>query len=119
MVVTSRRVPAALTGLRVEAVDALSADEALLLARELPNLRRLIADELPDIDRDDSRRLALGVLNIAQGHPKLLELADGQASRPDQLGVLVAAGDQAWRDQGGDKSRAEYEQALAAGGASS
>jgi hypothetical protein len=27
-----------------------------------------------------SRRLALGVLNVAQGHPKLLELADGQSS---------------------------------------
>jgi tetratricopeptide (TPR) repeat protein len=101
VVVTSRRVPAALTGLRVEAVDALSADEALLLARELPHLRALIYDELPGLDRDTSRRLALGVLTIAQGHPKLLELADGQAEHPERLAALVEAGDQAWREQGG------------------
>ncbi len=66
-------------------MDALSADEALLLARELPHLRALIYDGLPGLDRDTSRRLALGVLTVAQGHPKLLELADGQAAHPDQL----------------------------------
>jgi hypothetical protein len=48
-----------------------------------------------------SKRLALGVLNIAQGHPKLLELADGQAADPAGLTALVAAGDQAWQDAGG------------------
>src|SRR5262249_5686062 len=42
-----------------------------------------------------------GVLNVAQGHPKLLELADGQAAHPDRLAELVEAGDQAWREQGG------------------
>ncbi len=41
------------------------------------------------------------MLNIAQGHPKLLELANGQAAHPERLAGLVAAGDQAWRDQGG------------------
>lgn len=88
-------------GLRVESVDALSLDEALLLARELPNLRELIQGKLPGLDRDTSRRLALGVLNVAQGHPKLLELADGQAADPAGLAALVAAGDQAWRAAGG------------------
>jgi tetratricopeptide (TPR) repeat protein len=82
-------------------VDALSADEALLLARELPHLNRLIRGELPGVDSDVSRRLALGVLTIAQGHPKLLELANGQAADPDRLAALVAAGDQAWQEQGG------------------
>jgi tetratricopeptide (TPR) repeat protein len=101
IILTSRQVPAGRTGLRVEAVDALSPDEALLLARELPHLKALIYDEMPGIDREVSRRLALGVLNVAQGHPKLLELANGQAARPEQLGTLVAAGDQAWREQGG------------------
>jgi hypothetical protein len=102
LVLTSRRVPATGTaGLRVESVDALSADEALLLARELPHLDRLIRGELAGVDRDVSRRLALGVLTIAQGHPKLLELADGQAGDAGRLAELVAAGDQAWRDQGG------------------
>jgi len=102
LVLTSRRVPATGTvGLLVESVDALSADEALLLSRELPHLDRLIRGELPGVDRDVSRSLALGVLNIAQGHPKLLELADGQAGVPEQLAGLVAVGDAAWREAGG------------------
>jgi hypothetical protein len=87
--------------LRVESVDALSLDEALLLARELPHLRDLIQGTLPGVDREVSRRLALGVLNVAQGHPKLLELADGQAADPVRLAALVEAGDQAWRAAGG------------------
>ena len=41
VILTSRRVPVGVTGLQVEAVDALSADEALLLARELPHLQAL------------------------------------------------------------------------------
>ena len=102
VVLTSRRLPAAgLPGIRVEAVDALSADEALLLARELPHLYRLILGDQPGVDRGASRRQALGVLTIAQGHPKLLELANGQAADPQKLAELVAAGDQAWREQGG------------------
>jgi hypothetical protein len=91
----------AIGGLRVLAVDALSADEALLLARELPHLNTLIRGDLPGVGREVSRQLALGVLTIAQGHPKLLELADGQAAAPERLADLVAAGDQAWREQGG------------------
>ena len=82
-------------------MDTLSADEALLLARELPRLRRLIDGELPGVSRNRSRRLAVGVLNAAHGHPKLLELADGQAADPERLARLVEAGDQAWREQGG------------------
>jgi hypothetical protein len=113
VIVTSRRVPAealgvtapgsspAALGLIVESVDALSADEALLLAHELPHLRDLINGELPGIERDTARALAVSVLSIAQGHPKLLELADGQARHPERLSGLIAAGGQAWQDQGG------------------
>jgi tetratricopeptide (TPR) repeat protein len=100
LIITSRRRPANTAGLQVAAVDALPADEALLLARELPRLRRLIDAELPGISRYRSRRLALGVLTAAHGHPKLLELADGQAAHPERLARLLEAGDQAWRDQG-------------------
>ena len=82
-------------------MDALSLDEALLLARELPRLRALIQGELDGIDSEVARGLALAVLNIAQGHPKLLELADGQAANPVQLDALVQAGDQAWQQAGG------------------
>ena len=113
VIVTSRRVlaePLGVTeavdsaqaaGLFAESVDALSADEALLLAWELPHLRELIYGDLPGIDHDTAQAMALGVLSIAQGHPKLLELANGQAAHPERLASLVAAGDQAWRDQGG------------------
>jgi hypothetical protein len=101
VVLTSRRRPTKMAEMRVEAVDALSLDEALLLARELPHLRDLIRVELAAVDREVARRLALGVLNVAQGHPKLLELAEGQAADPARLSALVQAGDQAWREAGG------------------
>jgi tetratricopeptide (TPR) repeat protein len=39
-------------------------------------------------------------LDVAHGHPKLLELADGQASHPERLTALVQAGGQAWQEQG-------------------
>ena len=102
MVLTSRRQPAGLDGrVQVQTVDALSLDEALLLARELPHLRALIEGRLPGLDAAEARRLAVGVLNTAQGHPKLLELANGQAANPTSLAVLVKAGDQAWQQAGG------------------
>jgi hypothetical protein len=110
MVLTSRRLPAGVPGIGgdgpplerlVLAVDALSLDEALLLLRELPHLGVLVRGDVTGMDQAMTRRLALGVLNVAQGHPKLLELADGQAAEPERLGALVEAGDQAWRDTGG------------------
>jgi hypothetical protein len=114
LVLTTRRLPAgaravpaagdggsALAGLLVQAVDSLSLDEALLLIRELPHLRALVGGELAGVGREEARQLALGVLNVAQGHPKLLELADGQAADPGRLAALIAAGGQAWRDAGG------------------
>jgi hypothetical protein len=72
-----------------------------VLASELPHLRGLIKGDLSGIDRNTAQTLAVGMLRIAQGHPKLLELANGQAAHPKQLAGFVAAGDQAWRDQGG------------------
>ena len=58
LILTSRRVPARTHGVRVEAVGTLSADESLLLARELPNLNALARGETPGIDRHTARRLA-------------------------------------------------------------
>lgn len=101
VLLTSRRLPTSVAGLLVQAVDALSLDEALLLARELPRLHALIEGELDGIDSEVARGLALAVLNIAQGHPMLLELANGQAANPAQLDALVQAGDQAWQQAGG------------------
>lgn len=100
LTVTSRRVPAGMTGLQAEGVDVLPDGEALLLARELPNLRKLIRGELDGIEPGATRNLALGILGIAQGHPKLLELANGQATHPEQLAALIQAGGEARQEQG-------------------
>jgi hypothetical protein len=102
LVLTSRRMPTdADPRARIEVVDALTLDEALLLARELPHLCRLIDGTLAGVDPQLTKGLALGVLNVAQGHPKLLELADGQAAVPGQLPRLIDAASQAWDDVGG------------------
>ena len=100
LIVTSRRVPDGLTGLRVESVGTLSPDEALLLLRELPNLKALSLGRIPGIKPQVARRLACRALEAAQGHPKLLELADGQAAYPDRLAALLETGEQEWRTQG-------------------
>jgi hypothetical protein len=96
----SRRLPASQTRLMEQVVDPLSPDEALLLARELPHLRDLIHGEPPGIAREVARILASGVLKAANGHPKLLELADGQVADPARLTALIETGDQAWRQSG-------------------
>ena len=102
VVLTSRRTPHDLDGrVRALAVDALSADEALLLARELPHLSTLMDGNLAGIGPDVARQLAVRVLEVAQGHPKLLELADGQAADPERLRKLADAADAAWRETGG------------------
>jgi hypothetical protein len=102
VVLTSRRLPAQLDGrVRVLAVDALSADEALLLARELPHLWALIDGQVAGIGTSTARALAAGVLEVAQGHPKLLELADGQAAHPEQLQKLLDTAGEAWQQAGG------------------
>ncbi len=78
---SSRRVPAPLENhpaLLKEAIHALSFPESVLLARELPNLSKLFDDE-------PGRELLRKTLTAVQGHPKLMELADGMASDRDRL----------------------------------
>jgi tetratricopeptide (TPR) repeat protein len=101
LIMTSRRVPVGLTGPRAEPIDALSADEALLLARELPHFRALMDGKTPPLKPYEARQLARRALTVAQGHPKLLELADGQAGNPVRLARLVQAADEAWLTRGG------------------
>ncbi|MBO0820914.1 MAG: CHAT domain-containing protein, partial [Nocardiopsaceae bacterium] len=82
LILTTRRVPAELPAeIARESVDALSPGEALLLARELPNLRQLSSRDLAD------------VLHAAGGHPKLLELANGQSVDPKRLSALIDSSD--------------------------
>jgi tetratricopeptide (TPR) repeat protein len=102
LVLTSRRWPqGAKLPVRAETVDALSRDETLLLAGELPDLRRLIDGAVAGIEPAVARRLARSALELALGNPKMLELADGQAAAPELLRALIAAGDRAWSETGG------------------
>ena len=87
VVLTTRRVPAGLANqpkLQVEPIHALSFAESVLLARELPNLKRLFDDEA-------GLSLLQQTLRVVQGHPKLLELADGLAADRAALAARVAA----------------------------
>lgn len=97
LILTSRRVPARIHGLRVEAVGMLSADESLLLAREFPNFNALARGETRGMERRTARRLARRTFQIAQGHPKMLELADRQAAHPKRLSELMEADPDSWR----------------------
>ncbi|HWQ14173.1 MAG TPA: hypothetical protein VNL77_15345 [Roseiflexaceae bacterium] len=87
VVLTSRRAPADLADhprLQVEAIHALSFAESVLLARELPRLRALFGDEA-------GLALLRDTLRVVQGHPKLLELADGLAADRAALQARVDA----------------------------
>ena len=106
---------------RIEPVNALTRDETLILARELRHLRALL-ESAPDPaslgplragdsdtevgssgdagqqtgDREEQplvgRDLALATLELVQGHPKMLELADAAAGEdPTALAAAVTA----------------------------
>jgi tetratricopeptide (TPR) repeat protein len=94
LVLTCRRQPEpSLPGLLVEQVHVLGPDEAVLLARNLPNLGRLF-DGQP-ISAED-RQLARRVLELTGGHPKLLELADAHTGRPQVLLAMLDGAGQRW-----------------------
>ncbi len=101
LVITSRRRPAMLPdSMLVEAVHALSLRESVLLARELPHLAALIDGTAPGLTADRAREVAAGVLSVVQGHPKLIELADGLAATPDALAVRLEQTRLAWLEHG-------------------
>ncbi|MBW8875773.1 MAG: tetratricopeptide repeat protein [Acidobacteria bacterium] len=87
IVLTSRVVPTDLANhpaLLLEPIHALSLPESVLLAGELPNLSLLFASTA---GKERLKR----ILAAAQGHPKLLELADGlEGSSPDALDQQLA-----------------------------
>ena len=82
-VLTSRYLLAdvELITVQVEPIHALSLNGAVLLARELPNLGTLLRGENP-IGLEQGRDLVARTLAVIQGHPKLIELAEGQAGDP-------------------------------------
>jgi len=99
VILTSRTLPAGLDPNRVltRPVHALSRDESVLLARELPNLRTLLHSETEPVRGPGVADPALGrrVLTLVQGHPKLLELADAAAIDPARLASQLAAAEAA------------------------
>ena len=66
-------------------VHALPRNEALLAARERPHLRQLMDGSAPGISPGEGRLAVRRVLRLVQGHPKLIELADGLAAEPAKL----------------------------------
>jgi tetratricopeptide (TPR) repeat protein len=86
-------------------VHALSLDESVTLAQELPNLRELLHAEpgaaraRAEADIKADRARVYRVLRVVQGHPKLLELADAAAADRGQLDAHLAAAEAAARGQ--------------------
>jgi len=69
-------------------VHSLTLEEAALLARQSPNLGRLLRDPA-------HRPLVIRTLKLVQGHPELLKLAEAQASSPERLTAHLDAAEQA------------------------
>ncbi|MFF0373792.1 CHAT domain-containing protein [Actinoplanes missouriensis] len=94
VVLTSHVVPTALDAtVSVETLHALSRDEAVLLSRELPNLRQLLHPS-PAVDQaaaHHDRAQLRRVLELVRGHPKLLEMVDAAAADPARLATLLTA----------------------------
>ena len=59
-------------------MHSLTLQEAMLLARQSPNLGEVVA-------HPKHRELVIRTLKLVQGHPKLLKLAEAQAAGPEGL----------------------------------
>jgi tetratricopeptide (TPR) repeat protein len=100
IVLTSRKLPKEQVEnkrLIIEPINALSLNEAILLAREMPNLGRLLMGKSP-VGLEKGRDLVKRTLSLVQGHPKLIELADAQASDPVALEKYQEGALGAWSD---------------------
>ncbi len=123
VVLTSRVRPSGLDErVQVQPVHALSLNESLLLARELPNLGRLVREDPATQDRGEDApsgwSLVRQTLALVQGHPTLLQLADAVAADPAALAAQLAAADQATEAADRDRLAAFFDQGeteLAAG----
>ncbi len=94
-VITSRRRPAGLPEtVAVEPVPALSLAETIVLTWQWTSLRELNAVD------EQARSLVTDVVAAVQGHPTLLELAQGDAADADVLAGRVSDADRTWRDRG-------------------
>ncbi len=95
-VLTSRIRPAGLPpSTEIVPVHALPLAEALLLVRELPNLRQLLDGRASGVALDAARLLVRRTLRLVQGHPKLIELAENLAADPQRLAAQLDRADAA------------------------
>jgi tetratricopeptide (TPR) repeat protein len=118
VVLTSRIAPHGLSSAVLALpVHALSLDEALLLARELPNLGRLLRGHPSGDGRlsvEQGRALVRRVLAVVQGHPGLLELADAKAADPAVLASSLEEADRAASVEERDRLAAFFEEGTTA-----
>jgi len=98
VIMTSRSLPSALDPhVAIEHLRPLSLTEAMLMARWLPNLRLLI-DGRGGMEPEAGRQLVGRMLNVVQGHPALILLADRLAADPALLADRVSDAESAWED---------------------
>ena len=83
-------------------IHALGLDEAAVLARQLPNLGTLLKGrgDADDDTREVDRQLVVRTLNLVQGHPKLIELAEAQAADTQGLAGHLERAEGAWAAEG-------------------
>lgn len=101
LVLTSRNSLQDLEGnnrLIVEKINSLSRNEAMLLAREMPNLGKLLQGKSP-VGLEKGRDLVRRILFLVQGHPKLIKLADAQAANPAALEKYLDSAIGAWSEE--------------------
>jgi len=101
LILTSRNPLRDLEGnsrLIVEQINSLSRNEAMLLAREMPNLGKLLLGKSP-VGQEKGRDLVRRTLSLVQGHPKLIELADAQAADPAALEEYLEGAMGAWSEK--------------------
>jgi TPR repeat protein len=95
VIVTSRVRPAVIPpGMEIVPVPVLNLEESVLLAQDLPNIARLLSGDKTE------KALALGILEAARGHPRLVSLADTCVSDRDTLNTLLAEANQQWSNGG-------------------
>jgi tetratricopeptide (TPR) repeat protein len=83
-------------------IHALGLDEAAVLTRQLPNLGTLLKGRggADDDTREVDRQLVVRTLNLVQGHPKLIELAEAQAADKEGLAGHLERAEDAWAAEG-------------------
>lgn len=105
LIVTSRRVPKGIDEnliCRIP-IHALSLNESILLAREMPNLGRLLEGK-DKIGSEKGRELVVRTLELVQGHPKLIEFAESKAADSVALDMYLKSAHRSWGgDEGGLK----------------